>query len=247
MIIRLLGSLCVWVSMSLSLFAADPPAASASRSLTAIRTDVSDALRAEATTRKSGDNTPQVMRLVDLYLEMAGHPQRDTSPLLNDLGQQVRIRLQTVRDRVERRIADKNPSAKKTAKPAEVTTKEDDHVLAQQVPQPGAAGAANQRVGVGQGAAVAVAPTAVARPTDFGPELVELIEAVVSPSTWRINGGNGAIVYYSPLHVLVVSAPDDVHAQVGGVLRQLNAAQRQQDGAQVVSGVVGARAGEQGQ
>jgi hypothetical protein len=179
---------------------------------------------------------------------MAGHPQRDTSPLLNDLGQQVRIRLQTVRNRVERRIAGKNPTAKKAARPATVATKQGDQVLAQQVPQAGAAGvAANQRGAVGQGAAVAVAPPAVARPTDFGPELVELIEAVVSPSTWRINGGNGAIVYYSPKQVLVVSAPDDVQAQVGGVLRQLNAAQRQQDGAQVVAGVVGGRAGEQGQ
>jgi len=247
MIIRLLAAACVWASLSTALFASDPPAATAPRSLTAIRTDVSDALRAEATTRKSGDNTPQVMRLVDLYLEMAGHPQRDTSPLINDLGQQVRIRLQSVRDRVERRLADKNPKAKKTAKPATVATEQDDHVLAQQVPQAGAAGAAaNQRGAAGQGAVVAVAPTTVARPTDFGPELVELIEAVISPSTWRINGGNGAVVYYSPLHVLVVSAPDDVHAQVGGVLRQLNAAQRRQDGTQVVTDVVGARAGEQG-
>jgi hypothetical protein len=187
------------------------------------------------------------MRLVDLYLEMAGHPQRDTSPLLNDLGQQVRIRLQTVRHRVERRIGDKNPKTKKTAKPATVAAEPDDHVLAQQVPPAGAAGAAaNQRGGAAQGAAVAVAPTPVARPTDFGPELVELIEAVVSPSTWRINGGNGAVVYYSPLHVLVVSAPDDVHAQVGSALQQLNAAQRKQDGEQVVAGVAGGHAGEVG-
>jgi hypothetical protein len=248
MIIRLLAAACVWVSIAPNLLAADSPPASAPRSLTAIRTDVSDALRAEATTRKSGDNTPQVMRLADLYLEMAGHPRRDTSPLLNDLGQQVRIRLQTVRDRVERRVADKSPSAKKTVKLAKVTIQHNDHVLAQQVLPAGAPGAAaNQRGGAAQGAAVAVAPTPVARPTDFGPELVELIEAVVSPSTWRINGGNGAVVYYSPLHVLVVSAPDDVHAQVAGVLQQLNAAQRKQDGEQVVTGVVSGHAGEVGQ
>jgi hypothetical protein len=247
MIIRLVAAACVWVSMAPNLFAADPPPAAAPRSLTALRTNVSDALRAEATTRKSGDNTPQLMRLVDLYLEMAGHPQRDTSPLLNDLGQQVRIRLQTVRDRIERRIGDKNPKAKKPAKPAAVTAEQDDHVLAQQAPQAGAPGAAtNQRGNALQGAAVVVGPTPVARPTDFGPELVELIEAVISPSTWRINGGNGAVVYYSPLHVLVVSAPDDVHAQVSGVLRQLNAARRKQDGTQVVADVVGAHAAEQG-
>jgi hypothetical protein len=41
-----------------------------------------------------------------------------------------------------------------------------------------------------------------------------------------------------------VSAPDDVHAQVGGALRQLQAAQRQQDGAQVVAEVGAARAAQ---
>jgi hypothetical protein len=154
---------------------------------------------------------------------------------LADLGQQVRLRLQTVRERVERRIPDKNLLPKKSLKPATVSDNEERRVLAQQVPPAGAGGA--QRNAGGQGAAVAVAPNVAARPTDFGPELVELIEAVVSPATWRINGGNGVVVYYSPLHVLVVSAPDDVHAQVGGVLQQLNAAQRRQDGAQVVAEV----------
>jgi hypothetical protein len=235
MFARMMAIACVLGLFTTGVFASDPAGAPAPRSLTAIRTDVSDALRAEATSRRSGDNTSQIMRLVDLYLEMAAHPRRDTSPLLADLGDQVRLRLKTIRERVERRIPKSNSFAKGTRKPATVTDKAESRVLAQQVAPPGAAGA--QRNAVGQGAAVAVASNIAARPTDFGPELVELIEAVVSPATWRINGGNGAIVYYSPLHVLVVSAPDDVHAQVGGVLQQLNAAQRRQDGAQVVAEV----------
>lgn len=242
MIAPVLAVACVWGLFTAGLVAAEPAKAPTARSLTAIRTDVSDALRAEATTRRNGDNTPQVMRLVDLYLEMAAHPRRDTSPLLADLGQQVRLRLQTIRERIERRIPEKNSLAKKSPKPATVANKADDRVLAQQVPPAGAAGGRQNLVG--QGVAVAVAPNAAARPTDFGPELVELIEAVISPATWRINGGNGVIVYYSPLHVLVVSAPDDVHAQVGGALQQLQAAERRQDGAQVVADVVGARAGK---
>jgi hypothetical protein len=241
MFARMMAIACVWGLFTSGVDATEPAAAPTPRSLAAIRTDVSDALRAEATTRRTGDNTPQVMRLVDLYLEMAGHPRRDTSPLLADLGQQVRLRLQTVRDQVKRRIPGNNSLAKKSPKPATVD-KAESRVLAQQVAPPGAAGA--QRNAIGLGAAVTVGPSAVARPTDFGPELVELIEAVVSPATWRINGGNGAIVYYSPLHVLVVSAPDDVHTQVGGVLQQLNAAQRRQDGAQVVAEVGAVRAGD---
>src|SRR5215210_5642662 len=104
MIARLItfGILCGLITSGLT--AAEQTTRPAPRSLTAIRTDVSDALRAEATTRRAGDNTPQVLRLIDLYLEMASHPRRDTSPLLADLGQQARLRLATIRERVERRI-----------------------------------------------------------------------------------------------------------------------------------------------
>jgi hypothetical protein len=235
MIARVIAIVSVWGLFTSGLVAAEPAAKPTPRSLTAIRTDVSDALRAEATTRKNGDNTAQVMRLVDLYLEMAAHPRRDTSPLLADLGQQVRLRLQTVRERVERRIPDKNSLAKKSPKPSTIADKEEGRVLAQQVPPAG--GARGGAAAGGLSLVVTGTQAIAARPADFGPELVELIEAVVSPATWRINGGNGVVVYYSPLHVLVVSAPDDVHAQVGGALQQLNAAQRRQDGAQVVAGV----------
>src|SRR5215207_4541195 len=203
MFARMMAIGFMWGLFTTGVRATEPAKAPTPRSLTAIRTDVSDALRAEATTRRTGDNTPQVLRLVDLYLEMASHPRRDTSPLLADLGQQVRLRLATVRDRVERRIPATELAEKKSVRPESVATKVESRVLAQQVPPAGAAG--GQRGAAGQGPAVAVTPTVAARPTDFGPELVELIEAVVSPSTWRINGGNGAIVYYSPRHVLVVS------------------------------------------
>src|SRR3954469_9574028 len=117
MFARMTTIACVCGLLTTGVVATEPVPAPAPRSLTAIRTDVSEALRAEATTRRAGDNTPQVMRLVDLYLEMAGHPRRDTSPLLVDLGQQVRLRLQTIRERVERRIPVPNSVAKKSPKP----------------------------------------------------------------------------------------------------------------------------------
>jgi hypothetical protein len=198
-------------------------AATAHRPLAAIRADVSAALRREATSRRAGDNTPDVLRLVDLYREMAAHPQRDKSAALKEMGLRVRARLQTVRGRIERQLDRTNKSHKS-------------RVLAQQIPQAGAAGA-GQAAGAGS-------PVVGVRPTDFGPELVELIQATISPDTWRINGGNGAIVYYSPLHVLVVSAPGEVHAQVGDLLGQLHAAQRRQDGAQMVAEIGAVRAQE---
>jgi hypothetical protein len=204
------------------------------RSLTAIQTDIRAALTAEAKSRRKGDNAPDVLRLVDLYLEMATHPQRDKSAMLNELGQQVRARLETIRDRLNRQIADAKRADKSRNAPATAAPPKEDRVLAQQVPAPNAG---NARQGVGQGLVVNGIQRATGLPADMGPDLVELIEATISPATWNINGGPGAIVYYTPLHVLVVAAPQNVHEEIAGVIRQLNAAQRKIDGTQVVAGV----------
>lgn len=56
---------------------------------------------------------------------------------------------------------------------------------------------------------------------DYGKDLVELIERTISPDTWDVNGGPGSIVYYQPLHVIVVRQTGEIHEQLGGVLGQL--------------------------
>jgi hypothetical protein len=53
---------------------------------------------------------------------------------------------------------------------------------------------------------------------DNGQQLVELIQEVVAPDIWDVNGGPAVIRYYAPLKVLVVTAPADVHGDVGAVL-----------------------------
>jgi hypothetical protein len=69
-------------------------------------------------------------------------------------------------------------------------------------------------VAVGGGNAQQLAP-------DFGPDLVNLIHAVVSPRTWDVNGGPGSVVYYRNLRALVVRAPSEIHEQIGDVLGQM--------------------------
>jgi hypothetical protein len=59
---------------------------------------------------------------------------------------------------------------------------------------------------------------------DYGPELVDVIQQTISPATWNINGGIGAVVYFAPRRALVVSAPEAVHDKIDGVLGQLRAA-----------------------
>lgn len=59
---------------------------------------------------------------------------------------------------------------------------------------------------------------------DEGAELVELIEKTIDPDSWEINGGNGTIVYFGNLRVLVVRNTRDVHGQLqdlGDALRKV--------------------------
>src|SRR5688572_30323767 len=56
------------------------------RSLSAIQDDLHDALRAEALTRRQGQNASEVIRLVELYREMAAHPKRHDSRFLARMG-----------------------------------------------------------------------------------------------------------------------------------------------------------------
>ncbi len=51
--------------------------------------------------------------------------------------------------------------------------------------------------------------------------LIDLIQATISPETWDINGGRRSIVYFANGHALVVSAPGNVHDDLGGLLQQL--------------------------
>jgi hypothetical protein len=86
-------------------------------------------------------------------------------------------------------------------------------VLAQQ----GVAGPAGQAAA----GAVAAAPPFTG---DYGPDLVDLIETVIAPSTWERNGGPGSIYYYRPLRVLVIRQTGEVHGKIGGTIGALRRA-----------------------
>jgi hypothetical protein len=65
-----------------------------------------------------------------------------------------------------------------------------------------------------------------AGPPDYGPDLVDLIQRTIQPEFWDVHGGPGTIVYYRPLHCLVVRATSEVHHQVGGTVSALRGAGR---------------------
>ena len=86
----------------------------------------------------------------------------------------------------------------------------------------GLAGVLGQQAGAAAGPAAAAGANNAA--DDYGPELVNLIQTTIAPATWDVNGGPGVIYYWRNQRVLVVSASDDVHDEVGDVLEQLQRA-----------------------
>jgi hypothetical protein len=83
-----------------------------------------------------------------------------------------------------------------------------------------------QQVGAGPAGQAAAGALAAAPPlaTDYGPDLVDLIETVIAPSTWERNGGPGSIYYYRPLRVLVIRQTGEVHGQIGDTIGALRRA-----------------------
>ncbi len=61
---------------------------------------------------------------------------------------------------------------------------------------------------------------------DHGELLVELIQTVIRPETWDINGGTGTIYYWYPGRALVIRQMDEVHEDIADVLGQLRRAGR---------------------
>ena len=59
---------------------------------------------------------------------------------------------------------------------------------------------------------------------DYGQELVELIQTVIRPETWDVNGGPGTIYYWYPGRALVIRQMGEVHEEIGGALDQLRRA-----------------------
>ena len=56
---------------------------------------------------------------------------------------------------------------------------------------------------------------------DHGRELVNLIETILHPDFWQVNGGAGTVYYYQPLRILVVRATTTVHEDLTDFLERL--------------------------
>jgi hypothetical protein len=134
----------------------------------------------------------------------------------------VRFRLVRLSDQISKRIARQKRQAESREPKTVDLPEEKAETLAQR--QGGAWGAAGPVPGMGPrgpGLGGGAYPTA-----DYGQQLVDLIQRVIRPDTWDINGGHGTIFYWRPGRALVVRQTGEVHEQLGDALKQLRRAGR---------------------
>ncbi len=129
-----------------------------------------------------------------------------------ELRRKVRGRLAQLAQKISRRLARQTRDAAR-AGPASVSRTKD------------LAGVLGQQAGAAAGPAAGAGGAANAD-DDYGPELVDLIQKTIAPTTWDVNGGPGVIYYWRNQRALVITAGDDVHDDVADVLEQLQRAGR---------------------
>ena len=191
-----------------------------------MRAAVTEALRASAVAKDSQEREDAGRHLVSILLDL----ERDQNLPRDErvqLHAQVRLRLlaleKTLRTEQasQARHARRNADSSKSANDGLAAIPQSTAVLAQ-VAAPAAAGGRGGLIArPGAFGAVGNAVVGQSQSPDYGQNLVDLIHAVVQPSTWDINGGPGSVVYFRNYRVLVVTAPSEVHSEVGDLIGQL--------------------------
>ncbi|MCE9547878.1 MAG: hypothetical protein K8T25_20595 [Planctomycetia bacterium] len=205
--------------------AVSPITEAAPQTLAQWRAAVHDVLRTQATA-KDIDQPAAVLRLGLLYRQLTQatelEPGKATGLEKKRLQNMLRGRLARLKEQVpmdlKLRLARVNAIERraKSEKQPELLDKihDDRAVLAQW-----------------QGALAQFAPPAAqgggnnggAMPDD-GQRLVDVIQAVVTPDFWDVNGGPGAVIYYPSLHALIVRGTTETHENVAGLLDALRRA-----------------------
>jgi len=167
-------------------------------------------LTLEATTTNEAERVATIYEMLPLYREIATDPRRLASPTLERYRIQLRSRLLQIQARLKRKLAREKNGPPRPVSLAEATT----DAIIDQMSLVGASARGPSQLFSSRGAfgGAAMGP-------DYGLALVELIQTTIQPDFWDVHGGPGTIVYYAPLHALVVRATSEVHHKVGGAIK----------------------------
>ena len=201
---------CTMVWLVLSSFLCTGIAADTS--LTTLRHETRELLRKEAILVAGPQKDAAVTALCDLYVVLRQDPRYDDSEMLQHDAGKVRHRLTSaarLRESRLRRAKVTRPSAiAEAVDQALRSLKNDTETLDyaaedQDLLRPSEALAGAQAAGGAQ---------------DNGWQLVELIQRIVAPEFWDVQGGPGSMHYFAMRRVLVVRATSDVHEQIRDLL-----------------------------
>ncbi len=190
-----------------------------------ISADVRDAMKREALAENEAEQFTAIRDMAALYLELKHDPRLNEAPTLQQYKAKLWSRLTRVKKQLQRDIDRQNRELGRTAEEI------DAELLARQQADETAASLAQQLSlvsysmgGPGKLFAETGGGFGGAPVPDNGQALVELIQTIIQPDFWDVNGGPGSIVYYAPLKVLVVRATHEIHRQLGGGIGKIRAA-----------------------
>jgi len=183
-----------------------------------INRDLRTFLREQAIAKAPEQQTAAIHKLVNLYVEISGHPDLVASDTLKSYRVKLRGRLLRIQQQLERDIARQEKQS---------GTKAADDISRARLADAATQAMADQLSLVGYslgGPGKVFSQGGGMGPPDYGPALVELIQRTISPGFWDVNGGPGTIVYYAPLRALVVRATGEIHGNLQGALGGLRRA-----------------------
>lgn len=190
--------------------------------------DVSRLLQSEARSASAADRAELVHEMCALFNEVVRDPRFDTSEALEELrgrlaGRLRKIQRELTKDLTGKRKPGKSPNSRQLPEQQQdqqqQATRDAANSLTAQLAIVGATMGGPASLFSQQGGGAFGGGRA-----DDGEALVELIQRTIHPDFWDVNGGPGTIMYYAPLHALVVRATDEIHGDVGGLARGLRAA-----------------------
>ena len=171
------------------------------RTFIEINREIKAWLNAESTSNSQFEQADCIYAMVELYSEIMQHPKLPTSPTLNGHRVVLRGRMLPVRDELERKLLRAERRGVVDKGSLLVNSLMDQMRLADSL-----GGGVTSGLGLGGNAGAAE--------LDSARQLINLIESTVDPNVWESKGGQAVMVYYPPLHVLVVRANSNVHAKV---------------------------------
>jgi hypothetical protein len=210
-----------WILVLAGVIGTDEQPTQVERPFHEIQRQISELLKREAQARTPAARAAAATAMCELHCQIVHDPRYATSDVLKEYRSRLWSRLTRIKTELKQQLA---KSRDKGAL--------DDLALLEAADATSIAASESLAASLSILSQTQGGPTRLlamggaAGPADWGPDLVDLIERTINPALWDVVGGPGSIIYYQPLHFLVVRATAEVHEKIGGVVGDLRAAGR---------------------